>query len=448
MRHIINKITNKHNWPDKLNNEKIVKKWIRELQEQGISKDVIDGALSILRDDFSEYYYDLDINYYYEKVNYIDENRAKHYNEYRISECEHCSKQAKLSDHIKKVKNLVSEDLRQRLIANVKILEDIPNDKKDWHPGSNNQVLDLVHPSLYCYVAGVSKFKNGKVDQREIKEGYRYQWLPAECGINQKSEAKFLSYINNLYKLEHRELYQVIEKIFARYIPYFEKILMRELPKRLQVIVKLANIILTEENPKYEGGVWHVEGMPYEHICASGIYYYESENIEDSYLEFRRAINEEKIDYEQSDDIGVQWHYKIGDGEGLNEELGSIRTTQGKSLIFPNYLQHKVGSFNLEKGCKEGKRKILVFFLIDPDKRIISTADVPIQQKEIKRKILAGMIGNRLPKDLINVIVKYMSGMTSEEAKKYRERLMLFRKYFIDELNEEVYERQFSLCEH
>lgn len=29
----------------------------------------------------------------------------------------------------------------------------------------------------------------------------------------------------------------------------------------LQVIVKLANIVLTPENPSYEGGTWHVEGQ-------------------------------------------------------------------------------------------------------------------------------------------------------------------------------------------
>lgn len=27
---------------------------------------------------------------------------------------------------------------------------------KDWHPGSDQKVLDLIHPSLYCYVEGVS----------------------------------------------------------------------------------------------------------------------------------------------------------------------------------------------------------------------------------------------------------------------------------------------------
>ena len=43
----------------------------------------------------------------------------------------------------------------------------------------------------------------------------------------------------------------------------------------LQVIVKIANIQLTPENPNYEGGSWHVEGMKNEKIVATGIYYVE-----------------------------------------------------------------------------------------------------------------------------------------------------------------------------
>jgi hypothetical protein len=46
--------------------------------------------------------------------------------------------------------------------------------------------------------------------------------------------------------------------------------------RKLQVIVKLANIVLTPEKPTYPGGSWHVEGMKNEHIVASGIYYYHS----------------------------------------------------------------------------------------------------------------------------------------------------------------------------
>ncbi|KAG0378997.1 hypothetical protein BGX24_002086 [Mortierella sp. AD032] len=49
---------------------------------------------------------------------------------------------------------LIPEALKQRLVECVKKLEDVPDHLKDWHPGSNHQVLDLVHPSLFPFVAG------------------------------------------------------------------------------------------------------------------------------------------------------------------------------------------------------------------------------------------------------------------------------------------------------
>lgn len=48
---------------------------------------------------------------------------------------------------------LIDDKLRSDLIAGVSALENVEDAQKDWHPGSNNQVLDLVHPSLYCFVA-------------------------------------------------------------------------------------------------------------------------------------------------------------------------------------------------------------------------------------------------------------------------------------------------------
>ena len=59
----------------------------------------------------------------------------------------------------------------------------------------------------------------------------------------------------------------------------------------LQVIVKLANIELTPEKPTYDGGSWHVEGQLNERICATALYYYDSQNIVDSYLAFRHRID-------------------------------------------------------------------------------------------------------------------------------------------------------------
>ncbi len=38
--------------------------------------------------------------------------------------------------------------------------------------------------------------------------------------------------------------------------------------------------------------------------------------------------------------------------------------------------------------------------------------------------------------------------MTLEQAKEFRSQLMRERKFFVDEHNEKIYEREFSLCEH
>ena len=51
--------------------------------------------------------------------------------------------------------NAVSAELKKALQENVKIFESkIPEKSKDWHPGSDQKVWDLVHPSLFPLVYG------------------------------------------------------------------------------------------------------------------------------------------------------------------------------------------------------------------------------------------------------------------------------------------------------
>ncbi|RLN06884.1 hypothetical protein BBJ28_00002002, partial [Nothophytophthora sp. Chile5] len=50
--------------------------------------------------------------------------------------------------------NLVSEATAMALMKEVARLENVADEQKDWHPNSNKQVLDLVHPSLFCCVFG------------------------------------------------------------------------------------------------------------------------------------------------------------------------------------------------------------------------------------------------------------------------------------------------------
>jgi hypothetical protein len=399
---------------------------------------------------------------------------------------------------------LVDDELGVRLREAVRVLEQVPEAEQDWHPGSDGQVLDLVHPSLFCLVREVSgaperawQNPTDRFSRYEFSE--KFQWLPTDVDVSDDGEVTFRSYVNNVHPEAHRELASVLPDVFACFRPLLENVLTDlrhprplrieadpfgwydsepeypekssysddgayaeavraweeaqddwwanrrpvipdapaytppELPdesarvdlrgRRLQVVVKLATIHLTPEKPEYPGGSWHVEGMMNERIVSTGIYYWDSENITESRLSFRAALDDPY--YEQNDDNGLREVYGLENEDALNQTLGSASTPAGRCLAFPNILQHRVGPFRLEDPARPGHRKILAFFLVDPSQEIVSTSDVPPQQPWSEA-----------------------STMTLEEAKGYRDHLMRERTFFVDEHNEQLYEREFSLCEH
>eukprot|EP01087_Luapelamoeba_hula_P017302 TRINITY_DN5437_c0_g1_i6.p1 TRINITY_DN5437_c0_g1~~TRINITY_DN5437_c0_g1_i6.p1 ORF type:complete len:614 (+),score=118.31 TRINITY_DN5437_c0_g1_i6:20-1861(+) len=339
----------------------------------------------------------------------------------------------------------------------------------------------------------------------------KHQWLPSEFHVDAETgKVSIESYINNLHPFERIPLYRVLARVFERFVPLFENVLTdlrhpmpvrlnvdpynwypprdkdgdeddeddeddyfasripmqltapeyagpRELPSKpvqlrgckLQVIVKLANIELTPEKPSYAGGVWHVEGMLNERIVASGIYYYQSTNISESRLRFRAAVSEPN--YEQNDNQGVRAIYGLSDGDGLNQELGSVETKEDRCIAFPNLYQHQVAPFHLADPTRPGQRRILVFFLVDPTQRVLSTSDVPPQQRDWLLRHLAALPPfNRLPVEIIHKhIAPFIEWpMSMDEAKEHRDELMTERKYFVAQNNEQLFEREFSLCEH
>ncbi|MGW2106015.1 DUF4246 domain-containing protein [Streptomyces sp. NPDC001948] len=394
---------------------------------------------------------------------------------------------------------LIDDELRSRLREAVRVLEEVPEAEKDWHPGSNGQVLDLVHPSLFCLVREVSgvpetAWQTPAPGPSRYELSEKFQWLPTDVEVGDDGDVVFRSYVNNVHPVAHRELDSVLPVLFARMRPLLENVLtdlrhprplrieadpytwydqapgnpdlipdddddaeardramddwwenrrpvVPDAPvfvppaspedsarvdlrgRRLQVIVKLATIHLTPDQPEYAGGSWHVEGMMNERIVSTGIYYWDSENITESRLSFRSAVDDP--DYEQNDDAGMRDVYGLDNEDPLNQVLGSTSTPAGRCLAFPNILQHRVGSFRLADPTRPGHRKILAFFLVDPSVTIVSTSDVPPQQPW-----------------------SATSTMTLEQARDYREQLMKERKFFVDEHNEQLYEREFSLCEH
>jgi hypothetical protein len=371
---------------------------------------------------------DEDDEWLYDLVNGLGEEFCEH------SRCKCICPDYMLKDYVRyfpQDRTMISHDIYISINTLVrKLMDSIP---VDWHPGSNEQVRDIVHPSMYPYVKGISLLgKTEAVEPYEDtpeNEATRYQWLPANMVRGDDKTFTFASYVNNFPDFwSDPERVKVIENVFNKFTGAFSKVTGMDLREfnELQVIVKIGSVHLDTDKPKYPGGSWHIEGMPHEHIVATALYYVHVEGISDSFLEFRKPVvlNDMELDYPQSDAVHTTAHYGISPGSHfngkMNRYLGLVKCEEGASVVFPNTLQHRVKSFRLLEGATEGSRIIIAFFLVDPKHPITSTADVPPQQ------------------DLMSI----------EDAHYHRERLMYHRKYFADTLNAQVYEREFSLCEH
>jgi hypothetical protein len=456
-------ITLKENWYSKVFNEEIVENWRQELPKE--TNEIFNLAIRLLRvtvqgsihlencdwdddtnmcNDCKDTLKQMIMNNpkdfgisespeYFSHENslfeYFDKGWEYDYDEWAKDNCKHprckcTAPHSELNDFIEYHPQGINEDLH--LECKSVITEMAAQEPIDWHPGSNNQVRDIIHPSMYCYVKGISSHNDGHIAS-ECEENKRYQWLPSKFSVGSNGEVQVLSYVNNLKTDKYPRFIPMVTRVFEYFIPSLEKVLDISIKDRnLQVIVKVGSINLNITNPTYSGGSWHIEGMPYENIAATCIHYVDVDNITPSFLEFRKPviINEYNLDYPQNDMVYSSHHYGIVeeshyDGT-MNRHLGLIRCHEGASVVFPNTLQHKVKDFSLNQDATSSLRTILAFFVIDPCHTIISTEDIPPQQ---------------------NIF-------TIEQANFHRERLMIHRKYFMDDLNKTVFEREFSLCEH
>ncbi|KAG8684099.1 hypothetical protein FRC08_013905 [Ceratobasidium sp. 394] len=154
-------------------------------------------------------------------------------------------------DRIWQSDKLIPARLKAKLVAGVAKLENVPDSRKDWHPGSNGLVLDLVHPSLYPIIYGRTLvYPEGTTDYGAIKpqpirppklpnkitgSWYRwddyhisrkFQWLPTDFVVSDDGKSvKSVSYINNLNPHQHFDLHTTIEELIGAFIPLFERVL-------------------------------------------------------------------------------------------------------------------------------------------------------------------------------------------------------------------------------
>ena len=193
-----------------------------------------------------------------------------------------------------------------------------------------------------------------------------------------------------------------------------------------------------------------------EHICATALYYYDSDNITPSSLSFRHQVDEETantgIHYSQDDHGRLKAIFGCQNEDAAVQYIGSIDTCEGRLLTFPNILQHQVQPFTLVDCTRPGHRKIIALFLVDPGIRIVSTANVPCQQREWwaeKIGMEQGPLGE-LPVELRTEVIEQVEEfpILLSEAKELRVELMAERKDFVKHHEEAFLEARFSLCEH
>ena len=126
-------------------------------------------------------------------------------------------------------------------------------------------------------------------------------------------------------------------------------------------------------------------------------------------------------------------------------------TSEGRLLAFPNVVEHRVSSFQLADPAKPGHQKILALFLVDPYLRILSTANVPPQQKSWwAENIYNDEKLSSLPIEVLNHIIDYVPEfpISLEEAKEIRLELMEERKAIRKVCKNKVRDEAFSFCEH
>jgi predicted DNA-binding WGR domain protein len=300
---------------------------------------------------------------------------------------------------VKKISNKLKENL----------LNDINNfsnkNKPDYHPGSNNKVLDIVHPSLYPLITEVNKRVEDIDFWNRPYEDSKYQWLPSEFKIDKDGKCKIESYINNL-PISEKSLYENIEKLFEFVLPQFEDIwsysnifdfyngewtLSRKISNtkvfkklelkdmNLQVIIKIVKISL--KNKEDLIGAWHVEGMSHENIVASATCTLEQTKNFNSKLYFKRFYSENEVESiisEMPQNPPKEFSKFLHD---TLVPLGKVKISDGSIVMFPNSHIHKIDMESSNKS--EETRTIIVFWLINPNNRITSTKDIPQQKYPI-----------------------------------------------------------------
>ena len=454
-------------WQVKMNDADVVAKWTREAAEQGMTE--------------------AQIRYVLAELAYYAERRD-----------ERTGIEVSGVDGVWQSDELIDDELRSRLREAVRVLEDVPDAERDWHPGSDEQVLDLVHPSLFCLVRGVSRPDDSTwpslgPDEARYALSDKFQWLPTDVEVSENGDAVFLSYVNNLHPVAHRELASVLPVLFGRMRPLFENVLTDLRNPRPARIKAGANSwyvdepVLAPDNDDDDAlrawqaawADWRQNRRP---VPPDAPAFTPPAQLDDSARVDLRARRLQVIVKLATIHLtpgkpaypGGSWHV-----EGMmNERIVSTGIYYWDSEnITDSRLSFRaaVGEPEYEQDDRKGVREVYGVGDEDAMNQVLGSAEARAGRALAFPNILQHYVdpfrladpsrpGHRkiLAFFLVDPSVTIVSTsdvppqqpwsptstMTLEQAKEFRRQLMQERKFFVNEHSEKIYEREFSLCEH
>lgn len=225
------------------------------------------------------------------------------------------------------------------------------------------------------------------------------------------------------------------------------------------------SVYVDNDPAEYEGGSWHSEGMLNERICATALFYYDSDNITDCHLDFRTQANREDLsillNYDQSQHFPITRTFDIPNtNRDILQYIGGVLTGNSpstgegetRSIFFPNTLQHRVSPFRLADPSRPGHRKILALFLVDPAVPVLSTANVPPQRRDWwDREVrIQARLAYRLPAELAKMVLDDLDDFPIDEegAKKIRLEVIDERSMKQDNTEQYLSWTGYNFCEH
>ncbi|KAG9024291.1 hypothetical protein FS837_005421 [Tulasnella sp. UAMH 9824] len=169
--------------------------------------------------------------------------------------------------------NLISEELKAKLIRAAGVLENVPDEEKDWHSRYSDQVLNLVHPSLFCAVYDRTPCWNDSKNSRVLKPltahykgmafwaySSKFAWIPTDFQLGMNgAPATALGYINNVHPDQNKDLVTALESLVGRFTLLWDRVLTDTHPDNdsLPGTRKVVGSYTWTDHPKHPKPSWH-----------------------------------------------------------------------------------------------------------------------------------------------------------------------------------------------